>query len=479
MDVVKTNIEKIGGVVDLSSRTGEGTTVKIKIPLTLAIIPGLVVNSGGERFIIPQVSLLELLRLEGEAGKKQIERIHGTPVYRRRGSLLPVAYLNEVLHLPATSADSEVLNIVVLQAEDRQFGLVVDAINDTQEIVVKPLGKQLKGLTSYAGATIMGDGKVALILDVLGIGQRSGVLSESRDQAHADSARNEVSHQERQTFLLFRAGKFERLAVPLSLVARLEEFPAARIEHAGGKAVVQYREQILHLTSLPAELQNGQSSAEHLADPAQVIVFSDGDRMAGLMVDQILDIHDESIHIGKKSDRPGLSGSAVIGGKVTDFLDLPAILAAGDQSWSTQGSAASWTRTAVLVADGRAFSRGLVRNYLELAGHPVLEAIDQPDALEKLDRNDIAAVVTSRSLPSGGGKQLVEQMRKRPGMERIPVVALCDLKEELGTQDTSPFDACVERFDRIGLLDSLKQLSAALEEKDALRAVPELAGDRR
>jgi len=478
MDVVKTNIEKIGGVVDLSSRAGEGTTVKIKIPLTLAIIPGLVVNSGGERFIIPQVSLLELLRLEGEVGKKQIERIHGTPVYRRRGSLLPVAYLNEVLHLPEASADSEVLNIVVLQAEDRQFGLVVDAINDTQEIVVKPLGKQLKGLTSYAGATIMGDGKVALILDVLGIGQRSGVLSESRDQTHADSAKNEVSHQERQTFLLFRAGKFERLAVPLSLVARLEEFPAARIEHAGGKAVVQYREQILHLTSLPSELQKGQSSAEHLSDPAQVIVFSDGDHMAGLMVDQILDIHDESIRIGKKSDRPGLSGSAVIGGKVTDFLDLPAILAAADQSWSTQSSAAARTRTAVLVADGRAFSRGLVRNYLELAGHPVLEAIDQTDALEKLDRNDIAAVVTSRNLPAGGGKQLVEQMRKRPGMARIPVVALCDLKEELGTNDANPFDACVERFDRIGLLDSLNQLAAALDEKAPLEA-PELAGEKR
>ena len=478
MDVVKTNIEKIGGVVDLSSRAGEGTTVKIKIPLTLAIIPGLVVNSGGERFIIPQVSLLELLRLEGEAGKKQIERIHGTPVYRRRGSLLPVAYLNEVLHLPQASADSEVLNIVVLQAEDRQFGLVVDAINDTQEIVVKPLGKQLKGLTSYAGATIMGDGKVALILDVLGIGQRSGVLSESRDQAHADAARNEVSHQERQTFLLFRAGKFDRLAVPLSLVARLEEFPAARIERAGGKLVVQYREQILHLTSLPSELQNGQPATENLSDPAQVIVFSDGDHMAGLMVDQILDIHDESIKIGKKSDRPGLSGSAVIGGKVTDFLDLPAVLAAADQSWSTESSASSRMRSAVLVADSRAFSRGLVRNYLELAGHPVLEAVDRPDALEKLDRNDIAAVVTSRNLPSGGGKQLVEQMRKRPGMARIPVVALCDLKEELGTQD-SPFDACVDRFDRIGLLDSLNQLSAALGEKEAPLETPELAGERR
>ena len=473
MDVVKTNIEKIGGVVDLFSRAGEGTTVKIKIPLTLAIIPGLVVNSGGERFIIPQVSLLELLRLEGESGKKQIERIHGTPVYRRRGSLLPIAYLNEVLELPAASAESEVLNIVVLQAEDRVFGLVVDAINDTQEIVVKPLGKQLKGLTSYAGATIMGDGKVALILDVLGIGQRSGVVSESRDQARADNKRNEASHQDRQTFLLFRAGGFERLAVPLSLVARLEEFPRARIESAGGKMVVQYREQILQLTSLPS----GPMSGDVPSDPAQVIVFSDGQHMAGLMVDQIVDIHDESIRIGKKGDQSGLSGSAVLGGKVTDFLDLPAVLRSADQSWSTEAPASASSRSAVLVADNRTFSRGLVRNYLELAGHPVIEAVDQPDALDKLDRNDIAAVVSSCNLPSGSAKQLLAQMRQRPAMTHIPLVALCDSREEMSAQNQNEFDACVERFDRNGLLESLNQLTAALQTHEPQPS--ELVGGRK
>ncbi len=177
MDVVKSHIEKIGGVVDISSRPGEGATVKIRIPLTLAIIPGLVITSGGERFVIPQVSLLELIRLESDASGKHIEYVHGTPVYRRRGNLLPIAYLNQVLGLKP-AGDDEAVSMVVLQAEDRQFGLVVDGINDTQEIVVKPLGKRLKGLTLYAGATIMGDGRIALILDVLGIGQRSGVLAE-------------------------------------------------------------------------------------------------------------------------------------------------------------------------------------------------------------------------------------------------------------------------------------------------------------
>jgi two-component system chemotaxis sensor kinase CheA len=238
MDVVKSHIEKIGGVVDLFSRPGEGATVKIRIPLTLAIIPGLIIASGGERFVIPQVSLLELIRIEGDSVEKHIEYVHGTPVYRRRGTLLPIAYLNRVLGLKPAD-ESEAVSIVVLQAEDRQFGLVVDGINDTQEIVVKPLGKQLKGLTLYAGATIMGDGRVALILDVLGIGQRAAVFGESHEAARVAEKEKAQSKSERQRLLLFRAGSFERLAIPLSLVARLEEFPRSAIEHAGGGQVIQ------------------------------------------------------------------------------------------------------------------------------------------------------------------------------------------------------------------------------------------------
>ena len=175
MDVVKTNIEKIGGAVDIQSQPGRGTTIKIKIPLTLAIIPALVVSSGGDRYAIPQVSLLELVRLEGAQARQGIEQLHSAPVYRLRGQLLPLVYLNRELGLSevpdAATQDDGIVNIVVLRADDRQFGLVVDAINDTEEIVVKPLGKQFKGVSIFAGATIMGDGNVALILDVLGVAQ--------------------------------------------------------------------------------------------------------------------------------------------------------------------------------------------------------------------------------------------------------------------------------------------------------------------
>ncbi len=183
MDVVKTNIEKIGGSVDVNSESGRGTTIRIKIPLTLAIIPALVVSTGDERFAIPQVSLLELVRLEAEQARTAIEHVCDAPVYRLRGELLPLVYLDRALDVKSAAAARSTVNIVVLQADGRPFGLVVERVSDTAEIVVKPLGKQLKNLSCFAGATIMGDGHVALILDVLGLAQASGVISEVRESS--------------------------------------------------------------------------------------------------------------------------------------------------------------------------------------------------------------------------------------------------------------------------------------------------------
>ena len=334
MDVVKTNIEKIGGAVDLLSVNGSGTTIKVKIPLTLAIIPGLVVTSGGERFVIPQISLSELVRLEGANAHKQLERVHSATVYRKRGKLLPLAYLNQVLQSSQTLTDEEVTNIVVLQVEGHEFGLVVDTINDTQEIVVKPLGKQLKGLTAYSGATIMGDGKVALILDVLGIAQLSGVLGETRSALGMDEdSANEASLEERETFLLFRAGRFERIAVPLSLVARLEEIPANSVERATGQLAVQYRGQILLLTPLIQHLDPTASYSLPENQDLQVVVFKQDNSSIGLIVDHIVDIVEEKVTVKTKAKARGLLGSAVIGQKVTDLLNLQTIFNAVGERW--------------------------------------------------------------------------------------------------------------------------------------------------
>ncbi len=332
MDVVKTNIEKIGGSVDIQSAAGAGTTLKIKIPLTLAIIPALIVTSGGERFAIPQVSLLELVRLEGEQARRGIEMIHGAPVYRLRGNLLPLVYLSRQLELPdetGDGTDQAAVNIVVLQTDDRQFGLVVGGVNDTEEIVVKPLGKQIKGVTAFAGATIMGDGKVALILDVVGIAQRGGVVSEVRDRSISKNDEEALErHDERQTLLLFAVGEQGRVAIPLKLVARLEEFACSEIETAAGVDVVQYRGQIMPLLHL-ARVMGGVRPCP-AADPIQVVVYTHEGRSIGLVVDRILDIVDEAVTVTREGGSDGVLGSAVVQGKVTDLLDVRGVVHTAD-----------------------------------------------------------------------------------------------------------------------------------------------------
>jgi two-component system chemotaxis sensor kinase CheA len=473
MDVVKTRIEKIGGVVDVFSRHGEGATVKIRIPLTLAIIPGLVINSGGERFVIPQVSLLELIRLEGDSTGKHIEHVHGTPVLRRRGSLLPVTYLNHVLGLK-TAEEVEAVSVVVLQAEDRQFGLVVDGINDTQEIVVKPLGKQLKGLTLYAGATIMGDGRVALILDVLGIGQRSGVFGELREQTRAAEKQKPQVKIEQQRLLLFRAGSFDRLAVPLSLVARLEEFPQSAIEHASGGQVVQYRDRILPLVSLRTVLEPDVPVLVQAADPVQVVVFNDGDHSLGMVVDEILDVAEEAVTVRQKSARKGILGSAVVGNLVTDFLDLNEVIHASTANWSL-GSDGETSSKRVLVADPSVFSRGMIRSGLDMAGYMVSEASNLDEAIRNLEQQPIDIVVAALDLPPDGSSALLAALR-RPEWARIPVLALVDSidQAQASAARSAGFQDCQAKFDGVVVLESVARLVSTPSE---VQATPTFAGE--
>jgi chemotaxis protein histidine kinase CheA len=484
LDVVKTNIEKIGGTVDIHNRVGQGTTLKIKIPLTLAIIPALIITSGGDRYAIPQVSLLELVRLEGEQARIGIEKIHGAAVHRLRGKLLPLVNLNhelrveesvpgsdqgapegsltfagagsdtqaldfasarskhlrwksrlrdfldgkstltvteagshkecalgkwlyssalqqygklpemqqlETLHqqfhgavrevislkssgdtarserelarveslsvqivslltgLERQMAELNAVNIVVLQADDRHFGLVVDDINDTEEIVVKPMGKQLKGITTFAGATIMGDGQVALILDVLGLAQRANVVSEVRDRGVGEkTAETQSRHDDGESLLLLRGPDDGRLAMPLSLVARLEEFARTAVEKAGGRQVVQYRGQILpliHLSSALTERRQqprnpGPSEPGAEDEKIQVVVYTDQGQSVGLVVDRILDIAHEAVKIQKHTGRQGTLGSMVVHGRVTELLDVKGIIQTADPNFFQEAVAA-------------------------------------------------------------------------------------------------------------------------------------------
>jgi two-component system chemotaxis sensor kinase CheA len=330
MDVVRTNIERIGGSVDVSSAPGEGTTFRIKIPLTLAIIPALIVTSGPERFAIPQISLLELVRLDGAEARAAIEHLHGTPVYRLRGNLLPLVHLHEQLQLEKLK-DDDVINIVVLRADDRAFGLVVEGVSDSAEIVVKPLGNHFKGLTTFAGATILGDGRVALILDVMGLAQQSNVISETRDRSISElSDRVEDEAADTTAALLFRTPDDGRMALPLALVDRLEEISPSTIERTGDGEVVQYRGDILPLLRLATVLPERRLQPRHeveadVTEMLQVVVVRHGDRRVGLIVDQILDIVQQPNGL-EPAGRAGVAGTVVVADRVTEVIDLPAVL---------------------------------------------------------------------------------------------------------------------------------------------------------
>lgn len=346
MDVVKTNIEKIGGTVDLSSRPGAGTTIRIRIPLTLAIIPALVIESGGQRYAIPQVNLLELVGLDADEAKTAIESIRGSAFFRLRGRLLPLVFLDELFNPPPVPPPSltglpraatglpkpagrqfaGAANIVVLQADEHQFGLVVDDVQDTEEIVVKPLGKELKGVAIFEGATIMGDGRVALILDVAGLAQHAAAFDPRRGSGQAAAAETDkdADEAERQSLLLFSVGEDETMGIPLSRVARIEEFPRSKIERAGRRPVAQYRGAILPLVELSPALYNTATATD--GANVHVIVYSGRERAIGFIVNKILDVVEESYTVDRSTARSSVLGAAVVQGKVIEILDADDVL---------------------------------------------------------------------------------------------------------------------------------------------------------
>lgn len=314
MDVVKTNIERAGGTVEIESQLDVGTKIRIKIPLTLAIIPALIVHAGDERYAVPQSGVLELVRADGTSGRR-IEFVDGTPVYRLRGSLLPLIYLDETLGGVRTGA-----TIVVVQSDGRPFGLVVDSVLDTEEIVVKPLGKRLRDLSAYSGATILGDGRVALILDLRGIAIRAQ-LGKSK---HVAVASIEVAPEDIDRFLIVQLADDRRVAVALDDVARLEEFQSSALERAAGIEVLQYRDRMLPLVRLGAALGSPSATPTELIN---VIVYSRGGRDLGLVVDGVVDIVEQHVRVETTAPRHGLFGSAIIDGRITDIVDVAALAA--------------------------------------------------------------------------------------------------------------------------------------------------------
>lgn len=343
LDVVRANVESIGGVIEMQSEPSESTTFRIKIPLTLAIVSVILVRSGGQRFALPQASVVELVRLGRGANELGIEKLHGVPVYRLRGRLLPLVTLSDELGLSSTSSGGEE-SIIVLQGDNRQFGLLVDSIDDSQEIVVKPLGRRLTGLP-FAGATILGDGSITLILDVFRVGLAAGVVSDVRSRAlSADTATPSTPAPGLNRVLLLRGTDDERMALDLSRVSRLESLDRGRIERVGDNLVVQYRSEILPVIdlqrALPERRTNRRNEPAENSDEASVVICTVDGRSCGLLVHQILDIVDADLSDATAGSREGIEACSVIDGRINEIIDLAGVIKRVDPSFFTRTDSA-------------------------------------------------------------------------------------------------------------------------------------------
>jgi two-component system chemotaxis sensor kinase CheA len=327
MDVVKTNIERIGGAVDVDSTPGAGTTWRLTIPLTLAIIQALTVECAGERYVIPQVAVHELVYIDGQSTK--IEYASGAPVYRLRGRLLPLVRLHHTLGRTVGESD-EGLYVVVLQADSRRFGVVVDRVINTEEVVVKALTARFKDIGLYAGATILGDGKVALILDVASLARRSHLHGSGNDRMSIGDGVDQSGASSAVNRLLITGVGDRRVAIPLDTVTRLEEFAKDRIERVGHREVVQYREQILPLVRL-ADLLG--AVPDDTGDTVPVVVYTEHGRSVALAVDKIVDIVEDATTARRDTDDDGLVGSAVIQQRMTELLDVRRAILAADPNF--------------------------------------------------------------------------------------------------------------------------------------------------
>lgn len=464
MDVVKTEIDRIGGTVDLTSIEGQGTTVRIKIPLTLAIISALVVDAGGESFAIPQLGVVELVRLTAE-DRKRIERIHNQEVFRLRDRLLPLVYLHEALELNQASVSSDSTeaeetkaaepdtNIVVVQVGEEQLGVVVSRVHDTEEIVVKPVGRLLKDLAIYQGTTILGDGQVITILDVAGLAARCGALSHNtqRTQKRVESA---IDQGDSSSLLLFDVGATAPSAVPLSLVSRLEEFPLDQIEQVGDRYLVQYRGELLPLLPLASA---GQKT---LLDPQPCIVFSENDHSMGIIVDRILDVIQEPLIIRMRTQRPGVLGTAVLNGRATDIIDTQHYVMEAHPAWFERGQNRS--NRNLLVVDDSLFFRQLVGTSLESEGYHVVTVDSGEKALELFERGGrFDAIVLDIEMPGMDGFEFGRRIRDRALAQGCPVIAVSGVDIPPGDKRAveSGFARVLEKFDPEVLLATLSELS--------------------
>jgi len=465
MDVVRTNIDQIGGTIDIKSVAGEGSSVTIKIPLTLAIVSALIVEAGGDRFAIPQLSVVELVRARANS-EHRIERIKDTAVLRLRNKLLPLMHLKKLLKIDdGSSSDPENGFIVVTQVGSQTFGIVVDCVFHTEEIVVKPMSTKLRHIDMFSGNTILGDGAVIMIIDPNGIAKALGAAGNaSHEIADENAAQRAGSGEQLTSLLVFRAGSDQPKAVPLGLVTRLEEVAAEKIELSNGRSMVQYREQLMPLVQM-----NGVNVRTSGTQP--ILVFADDGRSMGLVVDEIIDIVEERLTIEVTGSSEGILGSAVIKGQATEVIDVGHFLPMAFADWfHRKEMRPSMSAQSVLLVDDSAFFRNMLAPVLKAAGYKVRVAPSAQEGLAALRSGQAFDVVlTDIEMPDMNGFEFAETIRADSHLSTMPIIALSSLVSpaaiERGRQ--AGFHDYVAKFDRPGLIAALKEQTAELHKAAA------------
>jgi two-component system, chemotaxis family, sensor kinase CheA len=474
MDVVRTNIEKIGGAIEMKSVEGKGSTFSIKIPLTLAIVSSLIVAVGEERFAIPQLAVRELV-LVSQKSANRIEMIKDTPVFRLREKLLPLVSLNTLLKLGKSDDTAEGYDhkyIIVTQVGGYTFGLIVDQVFDTEEIVVKPVAKILKDLALFSGNTILGDGSVIMILDPGGIAKITGEnkISDESESVHKD--KSILSSDTKTSLLLFTAGSDAPKAVPLSLISRLENIDLNSIERSGDQMLVQYRGTLMPLIPFNDNVHVGKDGQKPL------LVFSDRGKSVGIIVDSIIDIREEVINIQMTTNKSGLSGSAIIGGKATEIIEVMHYLNSvhgdwfknhGDESFLDQQKMGSGeksgqsNRRKILLVDDSPFFRNMLCPVLTVAGYDVVAVESPMKALELSERGErFDLIISDIEMPEMNGFDFASKVRSSKEWQDIPMVAMTShsTPEDIEHGYKSGFDRYIAKFDRETLLDTINRTLA-------------------
>jgi two-component system chemotaxis sensor kinase CheA len=443
MDVVKTNIEIIGGSIELSSVEGVGSTFRIKIPLTLAIVSALILGAGGQRFAAPQTSVLELVRVGG-GSDHVIDRLNETPVLRLRERLLPLVELSGALNLAAGAATDAARYVVVMQVGAQQFGVVVDEVCDTEEIVVKPLASLLRGVPMLSGATILGDGSVVVILDPNGLAKAVGRVHDEKSSQTAAVGANASAADNVQGLILFRAGSETLKAVPLKLITRLEEVAADAIERADGRTVLQYRGALMPIIHAAGDY------AFKAEGKQPILVFSRDNRAIGLAVDKIVDIVHEPVTIDLATDHSGVIGAAIIRGKATEIADISHYLGAATNDWrDRRGEKAKGT---VLLIEQSEFARNMLKPLIEAAGYSVQIAPSFDQGLElHADRQKFDAVLADLETDPRAAATFAKHIA---GDENWRDVARLGLGAGHGADGL--FSECVPKTDRASLIAALE-----------------------